>query len=139
MHIRKFQSADQDQVIALWEACNLLRPWNDPVKDIQRKLTRDAELFFVGIHNDKIVASVMAGYEGHRGWVNYLAVQPEFQRSGFGRQLMQHAEAALTEIGCPKINLQIRETNIQAMNFYQALGYLDDKVIGLGKRLQVDE
>jgi ribosomal protein S18 acetylase RimI-like enzyme len=138
MHIRKFQSADQDQVIALWEACDLLRPWNDPVKDIQRKLDRDAELFFVGIHNDKIIASVMAGYEGHRGWVNYLAVSPEFQRGGYGRQIMLHAESVLKSLGCPKINLQIRETNLQAMNFYQALGYLDDKVIGLGKRLQDD-
>jgi ribosomal protein S18 acetylase RimI-like enzyme len=139
MDIRSYQPADQDQVITLWEACDLLRPWNDPVKDIQRKLARDAELFFVGIHNDKVIASVMAGYEGHRGWVNYLAVSPEFQRGGYGRQIMQHAESILKSLGCPKINLQIRETNIQAMNFYQALGYLDDKVIGLGKRLEVDD
>ncbi len=138
MDIRSYQPADQDQVIALWEACELLRPWNDPVKDIQRKLARDGELFFVGVQNHVVIASVMVGYEGHRGWVNYLAVSPEFQRCGYGRQIMQHAESALESLGCPKVNLQIRESNNQAINFYQALGYLDDKVIGLGKRLQDD-
>ncbi len=139
MQIRCYQDEDQQQVIELWQACDLLRPWNDPVKDIQRKLVRDPELFFVGSLNKVIIATVMAGYEGHRGWINYLAVQPEFQRSGFGRQLMQHAEAALKDIGCPKINLQIRESNNQAIEFYRVLGYQLDQVIGLGKRLEKDD
>jgi ribosomal protein S18 acetylase RimI-like enzyme len=92
----------------------------------------------VGIQNDIIIASVIAGYEGHRSWVNYLAVNPEFQQGVYGRQIMQHAESVLISLGFPKINLQIRESNIQAINFYQALDYLDDKVIGPGKRLQDD-
>lgn len=139
MQIRCYQSEDQEQVIELWQACDLLRPWNDPRKDIQRKLARDPELFFVGTLNKIIIASVMAGYEGHRGWINYLAVQPEFQRSGFGRQLLQHVEATLKAIGCPKINLQIRDTNNQAMEFYLKMGYQIDQVIGMGKRLENDE
>jgi ribosomal protein S18 acetylase RimI-like enzyme len=138
MDIRSYQSADQDQVIALWEACDLLRPWNDPIKDIQRKLERDPELFLVGTINQNIVASAMVGYEGHRGWINYLAVNPVYQRHGYGRQMMQHAEQLLKQLDCPKVNLQIRTDNSQAIEFYRALGYQTDQVVGLGKRLQVD-
>ena len=138
MQIRCYQDDDQEQVIELWQACDLLRPWNDPAKDIKRKLKKDPELFFVGTLNKVIIATVMAGYEGHRGWINYLAVQPEFQRCGFGRKLMMHAESVLKDIGCPKINLQIRESNNQAIEFYRVLGYQVDQVIGMGKRLEQD-
>lgn len=139
MHIRSYQSRDQDQVIALWNACDLLRPWNDPVLDIQRKLDRDAELFLVGAIDETIIATAMVGYEGHRGSINYLAVHPAQQRKGYGRQLMQYAEQKLLQLGCPKINLQIRNDNTQAIEFYQALGYLPDQVVGLGKRLEKDD
>jgi ribosomal protein S18 acetylase RimI-like enzyme len=95
-------------------------------------------LFLVGVLKDNIVASVMAGYEGHRGWVNYLAVAPAFRGRGFGRAMMQHVERALTERGCPKLNLQVRKSNGEAIAFYRHLGYVEDKSVSLGKRLIAD-
>ena len=92
MHIRPFQAADESAVVALWEECRLTRPWNDPHKDIVRKLAVQPELFLVGVVEGAVIASVMAGYEGHRGWVNYLAVAPENQRGGLARQMMSEAE-----------------------------------------------
>jgi len=122
-------------VVALWEACKLTRPWNDPHKDIARKLAVQPELFLVGEAEDGIVASLMAGYEGHRGWVNYLAVAPAFRGRGYGRALMQHVEAALERRGCPKISLLVRHLNHDAMEFYRRLGYVEDESVSLGKRL----
>ena len=95
MNIRTFSSADEAAVIELWRRCDLLRPWNDPHKDIQRKLTTQPELFVVGEIAGQLVASVMAGFDGHRGWVNDLAVAPEHRNAGLGRTLMRHVEAAL--------------------------------------------
>lgn len=122
-------------MVALWEACKLTRPWNDPRRDIARKLAVQPELFLVGEAEDGIVASVMAGYEGHRGWVNYLAVAPAFRGRGYGRALMQHVEAALERRGCPKISLLVRQSNHDAMEFYRRLGYVEDESVSLGKRL----
>ena len=85
-----------------------IRPWNDPRTDIERKLRVDPELFLVAVEEDLVVGSVMAGYEGHRGWINYLAVDPSRRRQGLGTRLMDEAEGLLAERGCPKINLQIR-------------------------------
>jgi len=82
---------------------------------------------------------VMAGYDGHRGWLNYLAVDPEYQRQGLARQLVQHAEALLLQAGCPKINLQVRSSNQGVIAFYQQLGYGVDEVVSLGKRLIRDD
>ena len=93
MVIRPFRFADEPQVIALWKSCELVRPWNDPQKDIQRKLQVQPELFLVGALDETIVATVMAGYEGHRGWLNYLAVSPPQQRRGFGRAILDYAIA----------------------------------------------
>ena len=115
-----------------------MRPWNDPHKDIARKLKVQPELFLVGEAESQIVASVMAGYEGHRGWVNYLAVAPAFRGRGYGRALMQHVEAALKRRGCPKLNLQIRNSNRDAVEFYRRLGYLEDESVSFGKRLIAD-
>lgn len=137
--IRPFERRDEAAVIALWECCEVTRPWNDPKKDIQRKLTVRPDLFLVGLIGDRIVATVMAGYEGHRGWVNYLAVAPEYRRQGLGRQLMAHVESLLREAGCPKINLQVRAENTEAVQFYRRLGYSVDEVISMGKRLISDE
>ena len=81
----------------------------------------------------------MGGYEGHRGWVNYLAVNPDFQRQGFGRQIMAHLENKLVELGCPKINLQVRMGNTSALIFYDRIGYKEDRVVSLGKRLIKDD
>lgn len=135
MKIRAFEPQDESAVVALWEACRLTRPWNDPRRDIARKLAVQPELFLVGEAEDGIVASVMAGYEGHRGWVNYLAVAPAFRGRGYGRALMQHVEAALERRGCPKISLLVRHSNHDATEFYRRLGYVEDESVSLGKRL----
>ncbi len=138
MKIRAFSIADEAAVIELWHRCDLVRPWNDPHKDIQRKLTTQPELFLVGEIAGQVVASVMAGYDGHRGWVNYLAVSPEHRNAGLGCALMRHVEAALEARGCPKLNLQVRATNDAVLEFYRRIGYAKDEVVSLGKRLIPD-
>ncbi len=125
---------DRAEVIALWQASGLAAPQNDPSEDIDRKLKVNPELFLVGEVSGQIIGTVMGGYEGHRGWVNYLAVHESQQRNGYGKQPMLAVEQLLKERGCPKVNLQVRESNRQAVAFYTALGYGDDRVIGLGKR-----
>ena len=136
--IRSFQVSDTEPVIALWQDCGLVKPWNDPRKDIARKLTVGPEYFLVGEKGGTIIASAMGGYEGHRGWVNYLAVHPTEQGNGYGRSLMRHLEEQLTAAGCPKINLQIRDTNLDVIKFYEAIGYTQDMVVSFGKRLIED-
>jgi len=136
--IRPFADADEDAVVALWERCGLTRPWNDPRKDIDRKRAVQREWFLVATDGGAIVGSVMAGYEGHRGWINYLAVDPGRRRDGLGRALMDAAEKRLLAAGCPKINLQIRSENGEAIAFYEAIGFREDKVLSFGKRLIPD-
>jgi len=138
MQIRPFCSADQNAVIALWQACGLTRPWNDPVQDIARKLAVQPELFLIGEVEGEIVASIIAGYEGHRGWVNYLGVAPAQRGKGFARAMMCRVEELLLARGCPKINLQVRSDNAEALGFYAAIGYGQDAALSLGKRLIVD-
>ncbi|WP_403021188.1 GNAT family acetyltransferase [Salinibacterium sp. GXW1014] len=138
MQLRPFQESDTESVIALWELCGLTRPWNDPHLDIQRKLTVQRELFVVGVEDGDLVASAMAGYDGHRGWVNYLAVHPGSRGRGYGRALMEELERMLADRGCPKLNLQVRADNEQAIAFYRALGYVPDAAVALGKRLIAD-
>ena len=139
MQIRPFNSDDEQAVVALWRRCDLVRPWNDPHLDIQRKLRVRPELFLVGVLDGQIIASVMAGYEGHRGWLNYLAVAPELQRRGYARAIVAEAERLLREAGCPKINLQIRTSNDGVIEFYRRLGYRVDDVVSMGKRLEHDD
>ena len=139
MEIRPFETGDEEWVIALWRCCGLVVPHNDPVADIQRKLAVSPELFLVGIVDEKPVATVMAGYEGHRGWINYLAIEPSLQRLGHGRQIMEQAERLLRDRGCPKINIQIRATNRAVVEFYRRLGFQIDDVLCMGKRLVVDK
>ena len=136
--IRQFVPNDTNRVIFIWEQCDLVRNWNNPNFDIQRKLNFQKELFFVGLLNDEIIATAMFGYDGHRGWLNYFAVLPNFQKKGFGRQLMTYGEMALIERGCPKLNLQIRNDNTKAINFYQKVGYKEDAAVSFGKRLIED-
>ncbi len=142
MNIRSFALADTDAVVQLWRACELVKPWNDPHRDIARKLAVNPELFLVGELTSqgvtKLVASAMFGYEGHRGWVNYLAVAPAFQRQGMAAQLMSAGEALLLARGCPKISLQVRSSNLEVIAMYEKLGYTQDAVISLGKRLIAD-
>ena len=133
--IRQFAPNDTNRVIFIWEQCDLVRKWNNPNFDIQRKLNFQKELFFVGLLNDEIIATAMFGYDGHRGWLNYFAVLPNFQKRGFGKQLMTFGEMVLIEKGCPKLNLQIRNDNTKAINFYQNVGYKEDAAVSFGKRL----
>ena len=139
MQIRQYRSSDETALIALWHACGLVRSWNDPKKDIQRKLAVQPELFLVGTIDEKVVASVMAGYDGHRGWANYLAVDPGLRKSGLGRALMERVEHDLTAMGCPKLNLQVRTSNQDVLAFYARIGYARDEAVSLGKRLIPDE
>jgi len=136
LEIRSFRAEDEAAVIALWQAAGLTRPSNDPADDIARKLQVQPEWFLIGRIADVIVASVMVGYDGHRGWVYYLAVAPEHQRRGYARALMQRAEALLLEAGCPKLNLQVRGSNKEALGFYERLGYATEDRVSLGKRLE---
>ena len=141
--IRQFRVQDVEEVVALWEACGLTRPWNDPRADIARKLTTQPELFLVLEGEDsngatRIVGSVMAGYDGHRGWMYYLAVDPDQRGQGLGRLLVIEVEAKLVALGCPKTQLMVRTENRQATGFYRSLGYEENDVINLGKRLIAD-
>ncbi|GAA1154687.1 GNAT family acetyltransferase [Microbacterium oxydans] len=139
MRIRPFHPEDTDAVVALWEAAGLTRPWNDPRKDIARKLTVQPELFVVAEdETGRILGSVMAGYDGHRGWMNYLATQLDARGLGVGRELVAHVEARLRDLGCPKVNLQVRSGNAQVVDFYRRLGYEIDDTVDLGKRLIPD-
>jgi ribosomal protein S18 acetylase RimI-like enzyme len=118
--------------------CQLTRPWNDPYRDIDRKLARDASNLVVLHVDGELVGSVMVGYDGHRGWINYLAVHPDHQRQGLGRLLVGEAESRLRELGCAKVNLQIRASNKIAIEFYRYVGYAIDDVISMGRRLEHD-
>ena len=139
MDIRPFIEADTEAVVALWNDCGLTRPWNNPYQDIARKCSVSPDLFLVGADtNAQLVATIMVGYDGHRGWINYLAVHPSHQRQGYARHLMEQAEQLLTARGCPKLNLQVRERNEAVIAFYESLGYTDDKTVSMGKRLIAD-
>lgn len=135
MLIRPFQKEDTEDVVRLWRCCGLTRSWNDPYSDIQRKLKVQPDWFLVGLIDDRLIASIMIGYDGHRGWINYLAIDSKYRRQGLGHQLMMEAEQRLLEVGCPKINLQIRLDNVEAIEFYRSIGFVPDKAVSYGKRL----
>jgi ribosomal protein S18 acetylase RimI-like enzyme len=135
MEIRTFTRADTDAVIDLWRATGLVHPANDPHRDIDRKVADSTWGFLVLTENDEIIGSVMVGYDGHRGWINYLACHPDHQRKGVATSLMTRARELLLDRGCPKINLQVRSGNDNALRFYESIGYTDDSVASLGLRL----
>ncbi len=139
MNIRAYQDGDEKDVIQLWHDCNLVVPWNDPKLDIERKLKVNPDLFLVGLIEDKVIATVMGGYEGHRGWINYLAVSPEIRQKGVGQQMVEEVETKLRKLGCPKINIQIRSSNQDVIEFYGKIGFSVDNVISMGKRLVDDQ
>ena len=139
MDIRAYQTSDEGAVVSLWEECGLTRPWNDPRKDIARKLMIQPDLFLVGTLEGQLIATVMAGYEGHRGWVNYLAVAQKARGRGFGRALMESVERLLLNLGCPKLNIQVRSSNADVLAFYRAIGYAPEEMVSLGKRLIHDD
>jgi len=134
MMIRVYEVADEDRVVELWRTCGLIVPWNDPKQEILRKLAVQPELFLVGVTDERIVATVMAGYDGHRGWLYSLAVTPDLQRQGLGRQIVEAAVARLTNLGCRKVNLQVRASNTQVIDFYRKLGFEVEELISMGKR-----
>ena len=138
LFIRPFQTEDEASVVSLWQLCELTVPWNNPYKDIARKQKVQPELFLVGMLDSLLITTVMGGYDGHRGWINYLAVHPDFQGLGYAQHMMVNVESELRKIGCPKINLQIRSGNAKVMAFYQKLGFTDDRVLSMGKRLEED-
>ena len=135
MTIRVFEERDTETVVALWESVGLTRPWNDPRKDIARKLAVQPELFLVAEDDDRVVGSVMAGYDGHRGWLYYLASDPGRRGQGIARGLVAEVEVRLLAMGCPKVQLMVRPDNDSARGFYDALGYEPFDTWSTGKRL----
>jgi ribosomal protein S18 acetylase RimI-like enzyme len=138
MIIKPYLPEYESGVIDLWKKCGLVRPQNDPKKDIERKLKVNPELFLLGVEGDKVMAAAMGGYDGHRGWVHYLGVDPEYRHKGVGRKMMEALEEKLLAMGCPKLNLQVLANNKEAMEFYERIGYKKDDVVSLGKRLIPD-
>ena len=136
VHIRPYKDNDQEQVIKLWRLVFPNAPaHNDPMQDIQSKTAIQPELFFVRILDDKVVGTAMSGFDGHRGWVYYVAVHPEYRRNGIGTKLMQRIESSLHDLDCSKINLQIRSDNAEVRSFYESIGYALEERISMGKRL----
>jgi ribosomal protein S18 acetylase RimI-like enzyme len=123
MTIREFRDDDRAAVIALWQDCDLTRPWNPPERDIELCRRSGHGTLFVAEAAGRLAGTIMVGHDGHRGWVYYVAVDPAHRRDGLGRALMKHAEAFLAAQGVPKIMLLIRETNGAVAAFYQRLGY----------------
>ena len=138
MKIRPYQLSDEKQVIQLWIDCGLVVPQNNPALDIERKLAVNSEWFLIGELDGTVISTCMAGYEGHRGWINYLAVSPSLQGKGYAREIMTKAEELLTNAGCPKINLQVRSSNQQVIDFYKTIGFQIDDVVSMGKRIKED-
>jgi ribosomal protein S18 acetylase RimI-like enzyme len=132
--IRPFHETDQEDVIGLWQKVFPdAPPHNNPAKDIKTKSAVQPELFLVALVEENLVGTAMAGFDGHRGWIYYLGVDPDFQRNGIGTALMKHVEANLIAIGCPKLNLQIRIDNAEVQAFYESLGYFTEDRLSMGK------
>jgi len=138
MEIRVFVEADTDAVIDLWQLADLTHPNNDSALDIKRKMNDSPWGFLVAMDGKTIIGSIMVGYDGHRGWINYLACHPNYRRRGVAKSLMNEAKKLLLERGCPKINLQVRSGNESAVKFYESIGYLNDNVTSFGLRLNPD-
>jgi ribosomal protein S18 acetylase RimI-like enzyme len=136
--LRSYQPGDRQALVSLWALCSLTRSWNNPLRDIDRKLAVDPDNLLLLEDGNRLIGSVMVGYEGHRGWVNYLAVHPDRQRRGLGRLLMSEAEKRLGLLGCPKVNLQVRASNQAAVDFYRRIGYTVDDVVSMSRRLEDD-
>ena len=134
--IRPFLARDQAAVVALWEEVFAGDPpWNAPVDMIRRKSTVQPDLFLVAHSQERVIGTVMAGFDGVRGWIHHLAVCPSLRRSGVATRLMRAAENGLVKLGCPKVNLQVRSTNAAVIAFYRAIGYEVEERVSMGKRL----
>ena len=136
VEIMPYRSEDQSEVVALWKTVFPDDPpWSEPVSVIRRKLTVQPQLFLTGHLNGQIVGTVIAGFDGVRGWIHHLAVRAECRHKGIGTMLMRSAEQGLEALGCPKVNLQVRATNTAVISFYRSLGYDVEERASLGKRL----
>jgi ribosomal protein S18 acetylase RimI-like enzyme len=136
MEIRAYRSPDHDAVVQLWRTVFPDAPArNDPVRDIQRKTSVQPELFLVALLEGAIVGTCMAGFDGHRGWVHLMAVAPEYRRRGVGAALMGRVESLLAQVGCPKLNLQVRAATPEAVGFYRRLGFQVEERVSMGKLL----
>lgn len=135
MNIRPYTPADRDAVIALWQTCGLTRPWNDPGSDIAFCTSRPESTILVGERDDRILASIMTGHDGHRGWLYYLAVEPALQKAGLGRAMVAAAENWLKARGVPKVMLMVRPENEKVRAFYDALGYAEEPRVIFSRRL----
>ena len=135
LEIAEITDADVASVIALWQACGLTRPWNDPAADIALARRGPGSTVLVGRHRDAIVATAMVGHDGHRGWVYYVAVDPNRQGQGLGRTVMSSVEDWLRQAGVPKLQLLVRRENAKASGFYQSLGYEESTPVMLAKWL----
>ena len=122
-------------IIAMWEACRLTRPWNDPAADIALAARGPDSTILLGRVEGTLAATVMVGHDGHRGAVYYLAVSREARGHGHGRTMMDAAEDWLRGRGVPKLNLMVRRDNLAVGGFYDALGYGEDDVVVRSKRL----
>ena len=135
LSIRPYREDDQEDVIKLWEKVFPNAPsHNNPARDIKTKREVQPELFLIALHDDQLVGTAMAGFDGHRGWVYYLGVDPDYQRRGIGTALMKRVEAKLVGLGCPKLNLQIRADSAEVQSFYESLGYDPEDRLSMGKK-----
>jgi ribosomal protein S18 acetylase RimI-like enzyme len=139
VEIRALADIDIEPVVELWQQAGLTRPWNDPRRDIERARGIAPELVLVAADGATVIGSVIAGYDGHRGWLYYLAVAVDRRGEGLGRALVAEAEHRLMQLGCPKVQLMVRSTNSGVLDFYESLGYERSDVIVTGKRLIADE
>ena len=137
--IRTYRPDDAKAVIDLWKECGLIVPWNNPATDINRKCADSPQMFFIGELENELAASCMAGYDGHRGWIYFLAVKYSQRGKGLASRLVDHVEKELIELGCPKVELMVRKNNDGVIAFYKSIGFDPDPVIVLSKRLIEDK
>ncbi len=136
METRPYEESDEPDVVALWnEVFPDALPWNDPADNIRLKLAVQRDLFLVAMADSCLVGTAMAGFDGHRGWVYFVAVKPSHRKRGIATALMRAVEHALQSLGCPKLNLQVRSSNPDAVHFYERLGYAVEDHISMGKCL----
>ena len=138
-NIRIYRERDREQVLSLWQECDLIHPKNDPQKDLDRKKGFGEELFLVIEEREKIIGTVMGGYDGHRGIINYLGVHPSFRGQGLGKMLLQAVEQKLKDLGCPQVNLLVWSNNSEVLKFYKKTQYSEaNDIVLLRKRLISD-
>ena len=138
-NIRIYRERDREQVLALWQECDLIHPKNDPQKDLDRKKGFGEELFLVVEEREKIIGTVMGGYDGHRGIINYLGVHPSFRGQGLGKMLLHAVEQKLKDLGCPQVNLLVWSNNSEVLKFYKKTQYSEaNDIVLLRKRLISD-